>query len=103
VSKTDELGASRLALSEPSLAERIEAQQKQNEILRAMRDVVSDHRGVSVHSLSGSMIPERPTPPTPQTKGSGWADPVPLSNPDGVAQCDRLVDAFEEEERRSKK
>jgi hypothetical protein len=100
--KTEEIGISNLALSQPSLAEQFEALRKQTEILKTMHGVISDHRD-NVHAQSSSMIPEPVSAPVPQPKGTGWAKPVPLEPPPGVAQCDRLVDAFEEEERRSKK
>jgi hypothetical protein len=93
VSKTDEIGASRLAFSEQSLAEKLQAAQTQAEIQNVMRGVIQ-HRD-NVHCVSTSILPERPTPPAPASRGTGWADRVPLSNPDGVAQCDRLVEAFE--------
>jgi hypothetical protein len=101
--KTEEIGLAKLSIGSVSLAEQIEAQQKQKEILRTMAGVVSDHRTGNVHAQSTSMLPERPTTAAPAPKGTGWQDQVPLSPPPGVRECDRLVDAFEEEERRPKK
>jgi hypothetical protein len=102
--KTEEIGITNLALSQPSLAEHLDALQKQKEILRTMHGVIADSRGGNIHAQSTSMLPERPTPPAPQPVAlhNGWVDPIPLSVPH-VRECDRLVDAFEEEERRTKK
>jgi hypothetical protein len=99
--RTDELGLANLSVGSVSLAEQIDAAQKQKEILRTMRGVIADHHD-NVHAQSTSMLPERPTVSAP-AKGSGWQDQVPLSPPPGIREIDRLVDAFEEEERRAKK
>ena len=53
-----------------------------------VRDLVSDfRRGVSQPSSIAS-------PPTVQHKkpGTGWSEPLPLSNPPGVDLADRLMD-----------
>jgi hypothetical protein len=93
MSKVDEIGASKLSIGSLTPAEQLEQAQKLADILRTMRGVVSDHRMGNVHNQSGSMLPERPTPPTPKA-GNGWQDRVPLGPPDGIAQLDRIADYF---------
>jgi hypothetical protein len=91
MSKVDEIGASKLSIGSLTPAEQLEQAQKLADILRTMRGVVSDHRTGNVHLQSGSMLPERPTPPTPKA-GNGWQDQVPLSPPPGIREMDRGMD-----------
>jgi hypothetical protein len=49
---------------------------------------------------SGGMIPNnQQVRSAGGGKGTGWVDPVPLSNPPGVAQADRLMDAADKADR----
>jgi hypothetical protein len=98
--KTEAIGLAKLSIGSVSLAEQLEALAKDKEILRTMHGVVSDHRSGNVHAQSTSMLPERATPQP--TKGTGWQDRVPLSSPDGVAQCDRIADWFAAQEKAGK-
>jgi hypothetical protein len=103
MSKTDELGASRLALSEPSIAEKLQAAQTQAEIQNVMRGVIQ-HRD-NVHCVSTSILPERPTPPAPQPPASrnGWSDLVPLSPPPGIREIDAMCIAHDAADRANRK
>jgi hypothetical protein len=96
--KADEIGLAKLSVGSVTPAEQLDQAQKLADILRTMKGVVADHRSGSVHQQSSSVLPERPTPPTP-TAGNGWQDRVPLSSPDGVAQCDRIADFFAEKDK----
>jgi hypothetical protein len=99
--KTEEVGLSKLSLGSVSLSEQMADQAKQREIERTMAGIV-DYRG-NVHEQSMSMLPRRPTPPAPTPASrNGWVEPPPLSTPH-VAACDRLVDAFEAEEKAKQK
>jgi hypothetical protein len=100
--KTEEIGLAKLSLGSLTLAEQIEQHAKLAELLKTMRGVVSDHRMGNVHTQSGSVLPERPTPPTPVVKGTGWQDVQKLQPPDHVAACDRIADYFAAQEKAGK-
>lgn len=60
-----------------------------------IRQIVADNRrGVAERSS-----PVAPAKEAPVQRGSGWAEPTPLSPPPGVALIDRIAEAFDRRER----
>jgi hypothetical protein len=101
MSKTEEAGLAKLSVGSVPIAEQMADFAKQREIEATMRGIV-DYRG-NVHEQSMSMLPRVPTPPAPQPQSrNGWIEPSKLETPH-VAACDRLVDAFEAQEKAERK
>jgi hypothetical protein len=91
MSKSDEIGLSKLSVGSVTPGQQLEAERIQRQIEWAMRGIV-DYRH-NPHCVSTSMLPERPTSP-PAPSGDGWQDQIPLSPPPGVKECDRIADFF---------